>query len=307
MRTFSTVAIAALSTVMPLLTPAAQGVSPAIKCEVAKLKLAGRYGACRLRAEAKAVKKARTPEFMQCDDRLVAKWQEAERKAGGACPTEGDESDLQRFISLHTDYVAKAVAGILVVPICPAGQPLRTGQTQCYDAGGAVISCAGTGQDGELQKGLAPSYLDNGDGTVSDLRTGLMWEKLSDDGSIHDKDTLYTWPGAFGGKIATLNSTSFAGYTDWRVPNVNELLSLVNYGAVNPAVHAAFNTGCVAGCTVMTCNCTRSGDFDPYWSSTTSHTDPLFALEISFNEGRISRTTKVVAAVDFVRAVRSGL
>jgi hypothetical protein len=93
-----------------------------------------------------------------------------------------------------------------------------------------------------------------------------MWEKLSDDGSIHDKDDKYTWADAFATKVAALNSGSFAGYTDWRVPNVNELLSLVNRGGVNPAVNAAFNTGCFTGCTVTTCSCTQS---DTYWSSTT--------------------------------------
>ena len=116
---------------------------------------------------------------------------------------------------------------------------------------GTVIPCAGTGQDGELQKGLARAYVDNGDGTITDTKTGLMWEKLSDDGSIHDKDTTYTWANAFAVKVATLNGGGgFAGYTDWRVPNVNELQSLVNYGAVNPAVSPAFNTGCAPACTV---------------------------------------------------------
>ena len=54
----------------------------------------------------------------------------------------------------------------------------------------------------------------------NDVNTGLMWEKLSDDGSIHDRDNLYTWDDAFAVKVATLNSGSFAGRTDRRVPNV---------------------------------------------------------------------------------------
>jgi hypothetical protein len=36
-------------------------------------------------------------------------------------------------------------------------------------------------------------FVDNGDGTVTDTRTGLMWEQKTDDGSIHDKDNVYTW------------------------------------------------------------------------------------------------------------------
>jgi hypothetical protein len=40
------------------------------------------------------------------------------------------------------------------------------------------------------------AYVDNGDGTITDAVTGLMWEKLSDDGSIHDADAAYGWPEA---------------------------------------------------------------------------------------------------------------
>ncbi|HXQ21453.1 MAG TPA: hypothetical protein VN812_07255, partial [Candidatus Acidoferrales bacterium] len=36
-------------------------------------------------------------------------------------------------------------------------------------------------------------YVDNGDGTVSDLNTGLMWEKKTNDGSVHDESNVYTW------------------------------------------------------------------------------------------------------------------
>ena len=48
---------------------------------------------------------------------------------------------------------------------------------------GTVIPCAGTGQDGDIQAGATLSYTDNGDGTITDNNTGLMWEKKSDDGT----------------------------------------------------------------------------------------------------------------------------
>src|SRR5438132_10452753 len=129
------------------------------------------------------------------------------------------------------------------------GCPLpATGQTTCWDSSRNVIPCAGTGQDGELRKGAPLAYVDNGNGTVTDLNTGLVWEKLSDDGTVHDKDNLYTWANAFTAHVAALNGTGFAGHTDWRLPNVRELQSIVNYQSFNPTVSSPFNTNCVPRC-----------------------------------------------------------
>jgi len=58
----------------------------------------------------------------------------------------------------------------------------QTGQTTCYDSSGTVISCTGTGQDGEIQAGVAwpdPRFTVSGD-CVSDNLTGLMWAKNGD-------------------------------------------------------------------------------------------------------------------------------
>jgi hypothetical protein len=167
-----------------------------------------------------------------------------------------------------------------------------------------VADCSGTGQDGELQKGLAASYTDNGDGTITDNRTGLMWEKLSDDGSIHDKDDGYLWVDAFTGKIATLNATAFAGHTDWRLPNIRELFGLGNFAVTppSPAVFPAFNTGCVPGCTVTSCSCTLS---DVYWSSTSYHNLGSLAWKWDSTDGDIDPLSKAISKR--VRAVRGGL
>jgi hypothetical protein len=127
-----------------------------------------------------------------------------------------------------------------------------------------MIACAGSGQDGEVQAGLVRVYVDNGDGTITDARTGLMWEKQSDDGSLNDQDDMYTWADAFAVKIAGLNAGSgFAGYTDWRLPNVNELQTILNYAAVNPSVPPAFDVFCAPACTVSVCSCTQSGRYWP--------------------------------------------
>jgi len=93
-----------------------------------------------------------------------------------------------------------------------------TGQIKCYD-NTKIISCsqlgnAFYGQDAQYQ-GKQPVYQDNGDGTVTDLNTGLMWQKGTGD--------KMTW------EEATLGSESFslAGHTDWRMSSIKELYSLI--------------------------------------------------------------------------------
>jgi hypothetical protein len=174
-----------------------------------------------------------------------------------------------------------------------------TGQMTCWDSSGNLIPCAGTGHDGEIQAGATLRYRDNGNGTITDLNTKLAWEKQSDDGSIHDQNTLYTWDDAFGVHVAELNAANFAGHNDWRVPNAKELQSIVNYENFNPAVSAAFNNNC-SGSTVLTGSCTAVSF---YWSSTTVAFTPSLAWDVNFNG--------VVAAIDksfksHVRAVRGG-
>jgi hypothetical protein len=67
-----------------------------------------------------------------------------------------------------------------------------TGQTTCWDGTGVGVSCSGTDHDGDIKAGAPLAYLNTADGTITDLNTGLMWEKKSDDGSINDKDTTNT-------------------------------------------------------------------------------------------------------------------
>ncbi len=181
-------------------------------------------------------------------------------------------------------------------------RPLQTGQTTCYDANGNPTGCAESDQDGALQAGVARRYIDNGDGTVSDASTGLIWEKKSADGSIHDQGRQYSWSDAFTAFIAELNSTHFAGHTDWRLPNVNELQTLVDYGEAGPVIDPAFNTACVAGCTALACSCTQSSS---YWSSTTVAIAPAGAWFVGFGYGHVNFNPK--AASYHVRAVCGGL
>lgn len=150
---------------------------------------------------------------------------------------------------------------------------LATGQTIPY----------GEGSDGQVQAGIPLAYRDNGDGTVTDLNTGLMWEKKDDSGGIHDWDNRYTWSltGTFmmSGTIATeflsaLNGANgsgdcFAGYCDWRIPNARELHSIVSFQGSRPAVDSVFQRATCKGCSDITsveCSCTS---ITPHWTSST--------------------------------------
>jgi len=98
------------------------------------------------------------------------------------------------------------------------GALLKTSQTACYDASGTGISCASTGQDGELQMGSTKSYTDNADGTILDNMTGLTWQKGT--------TTTYTWTNALA--YCNNNTPSLPG-SGWRLPNAFELFSLVDF------------------------------------------------------------------------------
>ena len=99
----------------------------------------------------------------------------------------------------------------------------------------------------------------------------------------------------------------FAGHTDWRVPNIMEIQTIVNHENVQPAVSSAFNTGCVAACTVLTCSCTAVGT-SPYWSSTTYVPSPAYSWYLSFYDtGKGLGDNSLSGNLNFVRAVRGGL
>jgi hypothetical protein len=268
----------------------------------------------------------------KCETRFGSTWQKLIDKttaAGATCPDAPlTGPQFKTVIDEHSDNITTALAGggledcsaelsqcqtdlaACLASTLPAARLLKTGQTGCYDDAGTGIACAGTGQDGELQKGLVRSYTDNGDGTVTDNETGLTWEKKSDDGSIHDKDDLYTWSDAFGVFIAALNTANFAGHNDWRLPNQIELQSLLDLGEQDPAVGPAFNNNCGAnssgnpGCVVATCSCT--GDMAGYWSSTSARPNPVFAWNVFFNLGFVGNAHKTFET-HHVRAVTGGL
>ncbi len=110
-----------------------------------------------------------------------------------------------------------------------------TGQNKCYNNLNTIsypeISDSFFGQDAQYQ-GNRPSYQDNVDGTITDLNTGLMWQQSPDinsDGVIDYDDKMY-----YDDALANASSFNLAGYTDWRLPTIKELYSLIMYYGAEP-------------------------------------------------------------------------
>lgn len=91
-----------------------------------------------------------------------------------------------------------------------------------------------------------------GDGTVTHNKTGLMWQRCSEgqfyiNGDCYGSAIMFTWAGALQ-RAAAVNAGGAGerhGYTDWRLPNKNELESIVEQQCVNPAINVTLfpNTG----------------------------------------------------------------
>ncbi len=174
----------------------------------------------------------------------------------------------------------------------PSAELPRTGQTTCYDTAGAVIACAGTGQDGEIQAGVPwpdPRFADNGNGTVTDNLTGLMWTK---NGNLPGNSM--TWQQALD-YVNGMNAGTYPnfGYTDWRLPNVNELKSMTNAGQPNSA-------------TWLNTQGFSNVQSYYYWSSTTYAYYTSGARVVGMWDGRMGYSTKSYGTDYYVWPVRSG-
>jgi Protein of unknown function (DUF1566) len=141
-----------------------------------------------------------------------------------------------------------------------------TGQLRCYDADGGLIACAGTGQDGERRGGRPWPELRfavRGDG-VEDALTGLRWRRQAD-----LTGSLVTWTEALAA-VAELNRR--AAPEPWRLPNINELESLVDCATHSPALPQGHPFEDM-----------RAG----YWSSTTSAFEPDWAWALYLDRGAV--------------------
>ncbi len=87
-------------------------------------------------------------------------------------------------------------------------------------------------------------FTDNGDGTLVDSVTGLMWKKCSEGQSYNTAtsgcdgtDVTYSWQEALQRASAANSGGGFAGHTDWRLPDIKELNSIVERQCINPAIN----------------------------------------------------------------------
>ena len=137
----------------------------------------------------------------------------------------------------------------------------------------------------------AVRFVDNLDSTVSDMSTGLMWEVKTDDGGPRDKDDFY----AITDALDYCENLSLAGYDDWRMPNLNELYSLVDNSVINPTIDTAFFPH------------TQSSY---YWASTYYlNIAPPPAIIVDFSNGYSPNffTAGFPFPFSYVRAVRAGV
>jgi hypothetical protein len=175
-----------------------------------------------------------------------------------------------------------------------------TGQTKCYGTVSPYneIDCslaAAEGQDGAYS--INPiSYTDNGNGTVTDNNTGIMWQKCSmgqDSMTCSGTALTYTWdqaPAATG--CGALNTANFAGRNDWRVPSKKELISIVDYGVSfpGPTIKAAYFPNTIAGSASL------------YWTSTQLASAATSAWYTSFDYGSVYNVSKSTSY--YVRCMR---
>jgi len=138
-------------------------------------------------------------------------------------------------------------------------------------------------------------YTSTATGTVTDRATGLMWktcaEGLSGATCTTGAALAATWQQALQ-QVATVNAapgTLGAGFSDWRLPNRNELATLVERACSNPAINTTQFPGTPA---------------QSFWTSTGYAQNGLLAWVVEFNVGDISPAVK--AGTKNVRLVRGG-
>ena len=140
----------------------------------------------------------------------------------------------------------------------------------------------------------------NGDGTVTDTKSGLMWKRCLEGLSGNDCTTggigrRYTWQGALQVPEVLNAGAGFAGYKDWRLPNIKELHSIIELKCYEPAINLDVfpvpNTGSI-----------------DLWSSS-PHIQDASSWDVSLDTGESTKTFRDMGgiAINEVLLVRGGL
>lgn len=154
-------------------------------------------------------------------------------------------------------------------------------KSETLSSGGKLAYHVRCVRGAELGDATTKQYTDNNDGTVTDNRTGLVWQKT-------EGLAVATWEDA----LLYAKNLVFAGHDDWRLPNLKELQSLSTAYAIKPSIDSEFFPN--------TANAL-------YWSSTTllaRRGNPVQAWTIDFNYGVVSYNQKTDKL--HVRLVRGG-
>lgn len=171
-------------------------------------------------------------------------------------PDAGDRIIDSQFVS-STEYVYTTMNGAFTV----FGVNFADGRIKGYpagDMGGVEKTFEVRFVRGNLEYGKNV-FVDNGDGTVSDLATGLMWSQTdSGEGMIWEE--ALAW-------VEQKNSENYLGYSDWRLPNAKELQSIVDYTR-SPDTTGSAAIDSVFSCTSIT-NEAGQADYPYYWTGTT--------------------------------------
>lgn len=178
------------------------------------------------------------------------------------------------------------VVFLLLGPVKALAQRLPdTGQDKCYD-NAQEIPCpqpgeAFYGQDAQYH-GPQMAYQDNGDGTVTDLNTNLTWQQGDSQNTV-----ARLWQDA----VDYCDGLSLGGHSDWRLPTIQELSSLIDYSKPYPG--PTIDTGYFPNCRQYR-----------YWSGSTNAVYPDDAWYVDFHHGYVIWDFK--GCYYYVRCVRGG-
>ena len=191
-----------------------------------------------------------------------------------------------------------------------------SGQTTCYTIFGTTTSCPNTHEDGDTHTGAkwpVPRFTNNSNGTVTDNLTGLIWLRNANCAgggrdwgtALSDIQTL-NFSGVISGTDCLDTSNGGTHQSDWRLPNVMELHSLVDYEFSLPAVPNTGGTGkWAAGDPFINVQGT-SDQAGHYWSSTTNALTPANGWNVDLSVGTVNRNQNKSTTLYFVWPVRGG-